>query len=100
MTHPNSALDANLFGPVDSPFDTGHPHDRLMDSPRHSYSNSQSNIRDTVDHMFDEFVTQPDDDLNNSNEIAEALEERDREAHDVDDGRDVLHEFVHEPYQK
>ena len=100
MTHPNSALDNNIFGPVDNPFDTGHPHDPLMDSPHHSYSNSQSHVRDTVDNMFDEFVTQPDDDLNQPNEIAEALEERGREAHNADDGRDVLNEFVHEPYQK
>ena len=99
MTHAKSSLDPDLFGPVDSPFDTDHPHDRLMGSPHNSYSN-QSHVRDTVDNMFDEFVTHPEDDMNHRNEIAEALEERDRETHDVDDGRDVLNDFVHEPYQK
>lgn len=46
--------------------------------------------------MFDEFVTQPEDDVNQGNEVAEALEDRGREHED--DG--VLDEFVHEPYRK
>lgn len=66
----------------------------MLDSPHHGYSNSQSHVRDTVDNMFDEFVTQPEDDMNHRNEVAEALEERGRENDDEDDERDVLNDFV------
>ena len=96
MTHSNSTLDPNLFGSVDHPYDTGHPHDRL-DSPNQIFSNSHSNIRDPVDNMFDEFVTQPDDDMIHQNEVAEALEQSGRENNGGDDVKDVLNDFVHEP---
>lgn len=99
LSHPNPALDPNLFSPADNPYDNVHPHDRIMNSPHHSYSNShQSAARDNVDNMFDEFVTQPEDDVNHRNEVAEALEDRGREHENEDDG--VLDDFVHEPYRK
>ena len=84
---------------MDNPYDNVHPHDRILNSPHHSYSNShQSASRDNVDNMFDEFVTQPEDDVNHRNEVAEALEDRGREHENEDDG--VLDDFVHEPYRK
>ena len=50
--------------------------------------------------MFDEFVTQPEEDMNQRNEIEEALEDRDRE-HEVEEERDNgLDEFVNEAYDK
>ncbi|KAL6722178.1 hypothetical protein ACLMJK_001285 [Lecanora helva] len=98
MTHGPGGVDPNFF---DNPFDTGHPHDHVMGSPHHGYPNNHSHMRDTVDNMFDEFVTQPEEDMNHRNEVAEALEERGRENDENDDdGRDVLNDFVHEPYQK
>lgn len=65
-----------------------------MNSPHHGYSNSHhAHPRDpTVDNMFDEFVTQPEEDVNHHNEIAEALEER---ALEDDNARRALDEFVH-----
>ena len=51
-----------------------------------------------MDNIFDEFVTQPEDDVNHRNEVAEALEDRGREHENEDDG--VLDDFVHEPYGK
>lgn len=99
LSHPSSALDPNLFSPVDIPYDHVHSHDRMNNSPAHSYSNShQSAPRDNVDNMFDEFVTQPEDDVNHRNEVAEALEDRGREHENEDDG--VLDDFVQEPYRK
>lgn len=71
-----------------------------MDSPHHGYTSSNAHARETVDTMFDQFVTQPEDDINHENELAEALEERGRENHEDDDGRDVMNDFVHESYQK
>ncbi len=71
-----------------------------MDSPHHGYTPSNAHVRETVDNMFDQFVTQPEDDMNDQNELAEALEERGRENNEDDDGRDVLNDFVHETYQK
>ena len=50
--------------------------------------------------MFDEFVTQPEDDMNHRNEIEEALEDRDREHEDEDDGSNGLDDFVNEAYDK
>lgn len=97
LAHTGSSMDPNLF---DSPYDTGHPHDRVLHSPHHSYTNSNAHVRETVDNMFEQFVTQPEDDMNHQNEVAEALEERGRENNDEDDGRDVLNDFVHESYQK
>lgn len=99
LAHSGSTLESNLFGPVEGSYDTGHPHDRVMGSP-HGYANNHTNARETVDNMFDQFVTQPEDDINQQNELAEALEERGRENNDDDDGRDVLNDFVHEAYQK
>jgi len=49
--------------------------------------------------MFDEFVTQPDDELNHGSEVAEALEDRGRE-NENDNVGNVLEEFVQEPYRK
>ena len=100
MTNSSNTLDPNSFGPVESPFDTGHPYDRLIDSPHQGYSNSQSHAQDPVDNIFDEFVTQPEDDMNNRNEVAEALEEVNRGNDEQDDRRDVLHDFVNDSYRK
>lgn len=61
-------------------------------------NNHQSASRE-VDHMFDEFVTQPDDELNHGSAVAEALEDRGRENED-DDVDKVLEDFVQEPYRK
>ena len=41
-------------------------------------NNHQSVARDNVDHMFDEFVTPSEDDVNHRSEVAEALEDSDR----------------------
>jgi histone demethylase JARID1 len=97
LGHPGSSLDPNLF---DSPYDTSHPHDRVMGSPHHGYTNSNVHTRETVDNMFDQFVTQPEDDMNHQNELAEALEERGRENDELEDVRDVLNDYVHDSYQK
>ena len=50
--------------------------------------------------MFDEFVTQPEDDMNHRNEIEEALEDRDREHEDEDERGNGLDDFVNEAYDK
>lgn len=101
LSNPHSAIDPHFFGaPGDNAYETGHPHDRIKESPQRDYGNSHSHVHDSVDNMFDEFVTQPDDDVIHLNEVAEALAERGRENYDDDDGRDVLNDYVHEPYQK
>lgn len=102
LTHANSTLDPNLFGSVDNTYESVHPHDRMMNSPpHHGYSSShQSASREVVDHIFEEFVMQPEDDVNHRSEATEALEDRGREDEEEDDGRNVLDEFVHEPYRK
>jgi len=96
-THPS--LDPSLFpGANDSPFD--HPHSRVIHSPSlHGYMNNHHSASREVDHMFDEFVTQPDDELNHGSEVAEALEDRGRE-NENDNVGNVLEEFVQEPYRK
>ncbi len=71
-----------------------------MGSPHHGYTNSNVHTRETVDNMFDQFVTQPEDDMNHQNELAEALEERGRENDELEDVRDVLNDYVHDSYQK
>lgn len=92
-SHP--PLDPSLFGVNESPFGHGHS------QSHHEYSNSQhSQPRESMDHMFDEFVTDPGDDVDQRNEVAEALEDRGREHEDEDAGQRVLEEFVHEPYGK
>ena len=69
---------------LDSPFGlVDHPHGRI-NSPRHNYSSSShSHPQDSTDNdnLFEEYVDQPDeeDELNQGNEVAEALEDRDRE---------------------
>ena len=52
--------------------------------------------------MFDEFVTQPEDDVNQRNEVAEALEDRGREHENENENEDdgVLDEFVNDPFRK
>ena len=100
LSHPSSAIESHFFsGHDDNPYETDHAHDRIMDSQHHGYENTNVHVNESVDKMFDEFVTQPEDDINHANEIAEALEDRGRE-NTNDDGRDVINDFVHEPYQK
>ena len=53
-----------------------HSHDRMNNPPAFSYSNShQFAPRANVDNKFDEFVTQPEADVNHRNMAAEALED-------------------------
>ena len=61
------------FGPVDGP--------RGMTSPRHGYSgSSHSHPNEAEDSMFEEFVTNRDEDIAQDNdEVAAALEDRGRE---------------------
>ncbi len=61
------------FGPVDGP--------RGMASPRHGYSgSSHSHPNEAEDSMFEEFVTNRDEDIAQDNdEVAAALEDRGRE---------------------
>ena len=84
-------LDPNLFDTNnESPFE--HPHARLASTPPpdHDFMNDPSPHEGdaTVDRMFDEFVSHPEDDLNQHSEVAEALEDRGRE-HEAD-GNDVF----------
>ncbi|KAG8529779.1 uncharacterized protein KY384_005260 [Bacidia gigantensis] len=71
-------LDTSLFDTgAESPFE--HPHARLPSTPpEHNFPGDTSPPAD-VDRIFDEFVTHPEDDINDSNEVAEALEDRGRE---------------------
>ena len=92
MAHPNPAMESNIF---DSPYDNSHPHEQVIDSPRHGYSNSQSHEQDAMENIFEKYVTQPEDDMNHRDELAEAIEERGRENNE-DDVRDVMNDFVHE----
>lgn len=67
----------------------------MLNSPPLGYSNSgQPPARDTtVDNIFDEFVAQPEEDLNHRSEVVEALEDRGRE-HENESGANPLEEFV------
>ena len=70
-------LEASLFDTsVESPFE--HPHARLASTPPADDYLNNASPRD-VDRIFDEFVTHPEDDNVNPNEVAEALEDRGRE---------------------
>ncbi|KAL9639656.1 MAG: hypothetical protein Q9164_000785 [Protoblastenia rupestris] len=86
----HAPLDPNLFATTnDSPFE--HPHDRLASTPpiQHGYMNNTTSPQAgdiSADRMFDEFVTQPEDDINHHNELTEALEARGRENEAQDDG--------------
>lgn len=79
-SHPN--LSAGLFDTSnESPFE--HPHARLESTPpRQSdylYAASPRTGDATVDCMFSEFVSHPEDEANQHSEVAEALEDRGRE---------------------
>ncbi|KAL9100622.1 MAG: hypothetical protein Q9163_004023 [Psora crenata] len=83
----------------DSPFE--HPHDHLVSTPpaQDGYLNSDTSLHSgdaTADRMFDEFVTHPEDDMNQNNEIAEALEDRGRENEGQNDVDIKVNEFVEE----
>ena len=96
LSRPGSAIESTFFtGHDDSPYETGHPHDRVMDSAHHGYESNRAEVVDSVDNIFDEFVTQPEDDIGNGNEVAQALEDRGREHTNDDDGRDMMNDFVH-----
>ena len=66
-----------------------------MTSPRHGYSTSNHSHPNDADNMFEEFVTNREDDINQGNEVAEALEDRGRE-HEDEDAKSVLEEFVND----
>lgn len=81
---------------LDNPFaQVDHADGQAIASPRHGYSNSNHSHPTDADNMFDEFVTQREDDMDQGNEIAEALEDRGRE-HEDEDAKSVLQEFVHD----
>lgn len=88
-----SALDPNMFETNESPFE--HPHARLASTPppQRNYMDGTSPEEGdtTVDRMFDEFVSHPEDDVNQHSEVAEALEDRGRE-HAVDSGNEFTQE--------
>lgn len=102
----SSAMDPNL----DSPFGhVDHPHGRVTggNSPNRHYSNSSaghSHPQDPTenDNMFDEYVENGEDDINQQeNEIEAALEDRDREQKedegDEEVANDAIEEFVRDP---
>ena len=96
----HAPLDSGPFASSnDSPFE--HPHDRLASTPppQHSYANGNTSPRGedaTEDRIFDEFVTQPDDDIDHHDEVAEALEDRGRENEAQEDGDIKIERFVQE----
>ena len=102
-------MDPNMESPFGSG-DHGHPHGRMTArSPhhRHTYSNSSNSTSQNQDpaegdDMFDEFVDhggdEDDEDVNaHADEVAKALEERDREQEEEEaNGRDDIEDFVQE----
>ena len=86
---------------MDNPFaQVSHPHSRGMTtSPQQGYSTSNhSHPNDAEDNMFEEFVTNRDEDITQGNEVAEALEEaRGREHNEDEESKSVvLEEFVND----
>lgn len=86
---------------MDNPFaQVSHPHSRGMTtSPQQGYSTSNhSHPNDVEESMFEEFVTNRDEDITQGNEVAEALEARGREHNEDEESKSVvLEEFVNEP---
>ena len=66
-------MDPNLFDPGENPFGN-----HLVNTPPHDHTfltDPSPNGDDGVDRMFDEFVTQPDDDVNPHFEFTDAIED-------------------------
>ena len=64
-----------------------------MLSPQHHSFSSGHQSGGNLEHMFDEFVTDPPDDVGGRNEAAEALEDRGREEEE-EQGRMFADEYL------
>ena len=85
LSNSNPSLDPHLFSATDNTYDNVNPNEGLINSPQEQppYSSGHhSQQRDNVDNIFDEFVTQPEDEVEHHNEIAEAMEDSRRERED------------------
>ena len=93
-------LEPHLFGTSNAnPFE--HHHEHLASTPpiQQKYMNSNNSPHGgdaTADRIFDEFVTHPEDDVNQHNEVAQALEDRGRENEAQNAGDVKIEEFVQE----
>ena len=74
-------MDPNLFDASEaSPFEQHHDDLASTPPPESNFMNDTSPQGDAAaDRIFDEFVSAPDDDVNQHSEVAEAIEDRSRE---------------------